>query len=73
MIDQVSYHTHDGVNSAFIDKNANGTPNILVQADTPTATGILPQKAGDIYINTATSKVYISQNNTATSDWLILN
>lgn len=48
-------------------------PVIFSGAGTPTATNTIPSKAGDIYIDTTNSKVYISKDNTAVTDWLLLN
>jgi len=48
-------------------------PVIFVKAGTPAGTSTVPTKAGDIYIDTTNSKVYIAKAATAAADFLILN
>lgn len=48
-------------------------PAIIALAGTPVALSIIPGKTGDIYIDTALSKVYIAKAATAATDRLILN
>jgi len=48
-------------------------PAIVTGAGTPTATSSIPAKAGDIYIDTSLSKVYIAKAASAAADYLILN
>ncbi len=45
-------------------------PTITVEAVVPATT---PTKEGDIYVNTATGKVYISTGTSSSADWKILN
>jgi hypothetical protein len=47
--------------------------NVVTWAWTPTATTTVPTKVGQIYIDTAASKVYVAKATTAESDFLILN
>lgn len=37
------------------------------------APAVAPNKVGDIYVDTATGKVYIATGNTNAGDWKILN
>lgn len=69
----IEFHKHTGQDSPLIDRDANNVPNIYTMTITPSVSGLIPKKPGDIFINQSTSKIYISQNNTSTSDWLILN
>lgn len=48
-------------------------PAIVSGAGTPTATSSIPAKAGDIYVDTTNSKIYIAKAATAAADYLILN
>lgn len=48
-------------------------PAIFSGAGTPTATATVPSKAGDIYVDTTNSKIYVAKAATAESDFLILN
>lgn len=48
-------------------------PAIFVKAGTPAATSTVPSKAGDIYVDTTASKVYVAKAATAAADFLILN
>lgn len=45
-------------------------PSILTGAGAP---AFAPQKIGDIYVSTTTSKVYISTSATSASSWAIMN
>lgn len=45
-------------------------PTVTVAAVVP---GAAPAKVGDIYVNTATGKVYISAGTASSGDWKILN
>ena len=45
----------------------------LSGAGTPTVTATVPQSIGQIYVDTAASKVYVAEGITDVSDWLILN
>lgn len=73
---RTSYHTHDAVNSPLINKNINKIANIFTGADTPTATSTVPQKIGDMYIDTAARKVYFAtalSNPPVVGDFTIVN
>jgi hypothetical protein len=48
-------------------------PAIMSGAGTPSALDIVPSKAGDIYVDTTNSKIYIAKAATAKTDFLILN
>jgi len=48
----------------------NTKPNIYIGAGAPS---FAPQKQGDIFISTSTSKVYISTDTLTSSSWAIVN
>jgi hypothetical protein len=48
-------------------------PAIVIKAGTPVATSSVPAKAGDIYVDTTNSKVYIAKAAAVAADYLILN
>lgn len=48
-------------------------PAIMSGAGTPSALNVVPSKAGDIYVDTTNSKIYIAKAATAKTDFLILN
>ena len=54
-------------------KKTLNVPAIFSGAGTPVATSTVPSKKGDIYIDTAASKIYIAKAATAAADYLILN
>lgn len=54
-------------------QSATLTPTIFSGAGTPTGTSTVPGKAGDIYVDTTNSKIYIAKAATGVSDFLILN
>jgi hypothetical protein len=47
-------------------------PKITVAIAAPTVANV-PSKAGDIYVDTVNSKIYIAKGNSAYTDYLILN
>lgn len=53
--------------------NKLNVPAIYTGAGTPTATATVPGKAGDVYVDTTNSKIYVAKAKTAASDFLILN
>ncbi len=48
-------------------------PAIYTGAWTPSGTSTVPGKAGDIYVDTTNSKIYVAKAATGASDFLILN
>lgn len=71
-----NYHTHNGMDSPFIDRDANNISNIFKGTDTPTNTKTVPKKIGDKYIDTTNRKVYFAtqiSNPPAVGDWTIVN
>jgi hypothetical protein len=51
-------------------QNMAKNPSIFIGAGAPS---FAPQKAGDIFISTSTSKVYISKDNVDPTSWLLMN
>ena len=63
------FHTHNGLDSRLIDKQANSLLEVTRGIVAPVN---MPKQIGDIYINTATNKVYIATS-LAVVGWQILN
>ena len=63
--------------SGIVNTRVNGVIQPFVTcrmyAGSPGGSGIAPQYAGQIYIDTANGKIYIAKGNSSTSDWILLN
>lgn len=46
-------------------------PKAVINGTNPS--GITPEQAGDIYVDTNNSKVYVAKGNSSDADWLLLN
>lgn len=66
----IPYHVHNNTDSALIDRIANKLPIAVYGSGAPTST---PLAIGDIYVNTALSKVYVATGRSSSSDWTLVN
>lgn len=64
-------HLNDEISQIYFEiTKAQQAPKVFQGVGAPTLT---PQKIGDIYVSTTTSKVYLSTGTATSGDWAVLN